>query len=98
MANYATNLFYLSTKNENDLDRVERFLNDNFQCCDLIREQGWIEAQFDSRWVYPEKEMDQLLSSLEQLSELYIRVLTHELCNEYVSFRVFSDGEWDVRY
>lgn len=44
MANYATNLFYLSTKNENDLDKVERFLNDNFQCCDLIREQGWIEA------------------------------------------------------
>ena len=25
------------------------------------------------------------------------RVLTHELCNEYVNFQVFSDGEWSYR-
>jgi len=26
------------------------------------------------------------------------QVLTHELCNEYVSFRIFVNGQWDVRY
>ena len=32
MANYATNLFFASTKNQEDLDRIEEFLNENF--CD----------------------------------------------------------------
>ena len=42
--------------------------------------------------------MDELVASLESKDSIYIRVLTHELANEYVSFRIFSDGEWDIRY
>ena len=30
MADYATNLFFASTENERDLDKVETFLDDNF--------------------------------------------------------------------
>ena len=33
MANYATNLFFASTKNRKDLDRIEDFLNENFCDC-----------------------------------------------------------------
>ena len=29
MANYATNLFFATTENEQDLDKIEVFLNDN---------------------------------------------------------------------
>ena len=98
MANYATNLFFASTENEKDLDKVENFLEENFSDCYQSREEDYIEAEFSSRWDYPEKLIDELIASLEKQDEIYIRVLTHELCNEYVSFRIFTNGEWDVRY
>ena len=69
MANYATNIFYASTENEKDLDKVENFLEDTFYDCYLDRSED----------------------------KIYIRVLTHELCNEYVNFQVFSNGEWSYR-
>ena len=81
MANYATNIFYASTENEKDLDRSE----------------DSIEGEFSSKWDYPEKEINKMISLLEDKDKIYIRVLTHELCNEYVNFQVFSNGEWSYR-
>ena len=45
----------------------------------------------------PEKEINEMISLLEDKDKIYIRVLTHELCNEYVNFQVFSNGEWSYR-
>lgn len=97
MANYATNLFFASTENEKDLDRVEKFLEENFGDFYQTREEDYIEAEFSSRWSYPEKEIDELVASLESKDEIYIRVLTHELSNEYASFRILSNGEWNIK-
>ncbi len=30
MANYATNIFHASTENKQDLNKIEPFMNDNF--------------------------------------------------------------------
>ena len=97
MANYATILFYAETKNMNDLKKVEDYLEENFCDCYVNRLKNGIECEFSSKWVYPEEMMDSMISLLEGKNDIYIRVLTHELCNEYVSFRVFRNGEWDVR-
>ena len=51
MANYATNIFYASTENQNDLNKIEAFLDDNISCYE----------------------------------------------NEYVSFRIFSQGKWEIK-
>ena len=40
-----------------------------------------------SLWVYPEKEIDKLVESLDAKDEIYIRILTYALKDEYVSFR-----------
>ena len=48
-------------------------------------------------WEYPEKEINKLVESLEAKSEIYIRILTYELENEYVSFRTFSQGKWTIK-
>lgn len=98
MANYATNIFFASTENESDLNKIEAFLDDKFNVCYQDRNEDSIDAEFESRWDYPEELIEQLIASLEAKDEIYIRVLTHELCNEYVSFRIFSAGEWDIRY
>lgn len=97
MANYATNLFYAETQNGNDLKKVEDYLEENFCDCYVNRLENSIECEFSSKWDYPKEMMDSMISLLEGKNDIYIRVLTHELCNEYVSFRVFRNGEWDVR-
>lgn len=118
MANYATNIFFASTENEKDLERVETFLDEHFCDCYIDCNEDYINAEFESRWDYPEIScqreqssllelpsaadimqslIDEMISSLEAKDEIYIRVLTHELCNEYVSFRVYSGGKWDIR-
>ena len=65
MANYATNIFYASTENEKDLDKVEKFLEDTFCDCYLNRAEDCIEGEFSSRWDYPEKEINEMISLLE---------------------------------
>ena len=96
MANYATNIFHATTANKQDLDKIEAFLDDNFNGY-VNRYANIIDAEFSSRWEYPEKEINKLVDSLEAKGEIYIRILTYELENEYVSFRKFSQGKWEIK-
>ena len=96
MANYATNIFHARTENVQDLDKIEAFLDENFNGY-VERNGDMINAEFSSRWEYPEKEIDELVASLETKDEIYIRILTYELENEYVSFRKLSQGEWTIK-
>jgi hypothetical protein len=47
--------------------------------------------------VYPEEEIKKLVESLEDKDKVYIKILTYEFEDEYVSFRIFSQGEWKVK-
>lgn len=97
MANYATNLFFASTENQNDLERIGQFLDENL--CDSMYEMydECIDGEFCSRWKYPEEAIDDMINQLEDKNSVYIRILTFELSDEYVSFRVFTNGDWEIR-
>lgn len=97
MANYATNLFFASTENEQDLDKIEAFLDETFADSFIERMDDILKAEFSFRWVYPEELIDKLVESLEAKDKIYIRILTHELEDEYVSFRTFSQGTWNIK-
>ena len=96
MANIATNIFHATTANKQDLDKIEAFLDDNFDGY-INRYANVIDAEFSSRWEYPEKEINKLVDSLEAKNEISMRILTHELEDEYVSFRKFSQGKWEIK-
>ena len=96
MANIATNIFHATTANKQDLDKIEAFLDDNFDGY-INRYANVIDAEFSSRWEYQEKEINKLVDSLEAKNEIYMRILTHELEDEYVSFRKFSQGKWEIK-
>ena len=38
-----------------------------------------------------------LVASLEAKDKVYIKILTYEFENEYVSFRIFSQGKWEIK-
>lgn len=56
-----------------------------------------MDAEFSSRWVYPEEEINKLVESLDAKDGAYIKILTYELEDEYVSFRIFSQGKWNIK-
>ena len=99
MADYATNLFFASTENERDLDKVEAFFwTTILPIASSSVRKTCFDAQFSSLWVYPEKEIDKLVESLDAKDEIYIRILTYALKDEYVSFRTFSQGTWNIKF
>jgi hypothetical protein len=54
MANYATNIFYASTENQNDLNKIEAFLDDNFSCY-ANKYGNSVDAEFPSRNIQKKK-------------------------------------------
>lgn len=78
MANYATNIFHARTENQTDLDKIEAFLDDNFNGF-VNRQSNSVDAEFSSRWVYPEEEINKLVESLDAKDGAYIKILTYEL-------------------
>lgn len=56
-----------------------------------------VDAEFLSRWEYPAEEINKMMASLEAKNEIYIRILIYKLEDEYVSFRIFSQGIWDIK-
>ncbi len=98
MANVCTNRLFLSTKNKGLCDKLAESIIDSFYCCDLQPlyddEVFSCEMVFDSRWTFPNKEMEELTNELPEGNDLYIRVLSYEFGCEYVGFNVYTDGEW----
>lgn len=96
MANYVTNVFRANTDNSQDLITIEAFLKENFEG-DVNLYANIIEAEFFSRWVFPEEEMGRLVESLEAKDKVDIKILTYEFEDGYVTLRVFSQGKWDIK-
>lgn len=100
MANICTNMFFCTTENANNYKRVLDFLEENFEV-DFINEDDdstYFESEFDSKWSFPEEEFDTLMKSLTEDETLYIRILSHELCSGYASFRIYESGSWNVKF
>ena len=84
MANYATNIFYARTENKADLDKIEAFLDDTFDGF-VNRHSDSVDAEFTSRWVYPEEEIDRLSNRLSVWSCLCS--FTLHLSDWYTAYR-----------
>lgn len=96
MANYATNYFFASTKNEKDLQLIDNYITENFCDCDMVLTEDSLQGEFYSKWTYPAEMIDELIDSLEAKNDIYIRVLSFDLEDEYAEFRIFSNGKWNI--
>ena len=77
MANYATNIFYARTECSKDLNTIEAFLDGTFNGY-VNRQNDCIDAEFSSRWEYPEEEISKLIASLANKDKVYIKILSYE--------------------
>ena len=100
MANMCTNMLYCKTENAENYKKVLDFLEEKFEVYFINEEtdSNYFEGEFYSKWSFPEQEFEELIESLTDDETLYIRILSHELCSEYASFRIYQNSEWDIRF
>jgi hypothetical protein len=101
MANICTNKLYLSTENKDLRDALMQSIRQSFRCDSVLYDNGEVfncEIEFDSRWTFPQKEMEELTKGLPDGNDLYIRVLSYEFGCEYVGFNIYADGEWHDKF
>ena len=98
MANVCTNKLYLETKDKELRESLVEAITELFFCYDVNEfdndEIFNCEMEFDSKWTFPKKEMEELTNTLPKENDLSIRVLSHEFANEYVGFHIYTNGEW----
>jgi hypothetical protein len=73
----------------------------SFRCDSVLYDNGEVfecEIEFDSRWTFPHREMEELTKDLPEGNGLYIRVLSYEFGCEYVGFNIYADGEWHDKF
>lgn len=97
MANTCTNIFFCKTESEDNLKIISDFMTKTFEWEYCNEDDPRIEGDFNSKWSFPESEFEELISRLHPDDSLYMRILSHELGSEYVSYRIFKDNEWEVR-
>ena len=83
MANIAENTLYAYSENNQVINIIKNFIEENFDYCINYIEENQLELVFDSSWEFPEEEMDELYSLIKNFNNFYIRVLSLELCNHY---------------
>ncbi|EOA58441.1 hypothetical protein HMPREF1214_02013 [Bacteroides sp. HPS0048] len=97
MVNCCTNLFYANIENEHDLEMMDKFLDEHFESYTEMNDDS-LDGEFGSLCKFPKETIDEMMKNIQEPQKLYIRILSHELRCEYVSFRTFSQGKWNIHY
>lgn len=92
MANVCENTFYASGSEET-IAYIKEFLEENFDA-DVDAQVDELDAYFDSRWVFPEEQMEELYNSLPDKEDLYMRCLSVEYGCMYHALWSCDEGGW----
>ncbi|MGY0427171.1 MAG: hypothetical protein ACWIPI_10165 [Polaribacter sp.] len=95
MANICTNIFFCSSESKNVLQQIEEYLQETFDTYHLEVDNNFLEAEFNSKWSFPMKEMEKLTTNLKEDEDLYMRCLSYEFGCDYVEYMIFEKGEWN---
>ncbi len=97
MANICTNLFYASSEKTETINAIRAFIEENFPNDWYEQDDEYqIEGELESRWDFPQSLFEELGNSLRHDDTLYMRCLSHELCNEYACLSVYRNGQWAI--
>lgn len=109
MANLCINMFYATIKVEETTERHEEiyqeindFLGEKLTFYYSEFDECYIEIEFESKWTFPEQEVEEVTKQLQakypcEFQDLYMRCLSYEFGCEYVSYRIFQNGKWEVK-
>lgn len=92
MANICENNFYASGSEET-IAFISDFLKEHFDA-DVDCRVDNLDAYFDSRWTFPEEQMEELFNSIPDKEELYMRCLSVEYGCMYHALWACDEDGW----
>ena len=103
MANICENTLYACSETAEDIELLSKFIEDNFSCSTVEvnyhsysdgTQEAYLDAYFDSRWDFPQYKLEEITNKFKDKDAMYIRCLSVEYGNDYVSYNKFTDSEW----
>lgn len=93
MANICDNTFYAYSEDKENLKVIEDFFED-WRNAEVIRCDNSIACYFESKWIFPEDEMDKLYEKIPNKNDLYMRCLSVEYGYLYHALWVCDNNGW----
>ena len=91
MANICENTFYAQCSPKN-IKIIEKFFED--WTGSIESDEDCIDVYFDSKWDFPESEMNKLFNLLDKEDDIYMRCLSVEYGNDYVAYWKCDNDGW----
>lgn len=96
MANTCDNTFHATSADGNNIEYIRNFLQEEFDSIDIYEDSDFIDAYFDSKWVFPEEIMNRLYEGIPNKEDIYMRCLSVEYGCLYHALWVCENEEgWD---
>ena len=96
MANICSNLFYAYSEIPKNIAAIEDFFSSNYEDADIEESENSLDILFDSRWTFPEEEMEKLYESIPNKEDIYMRCLSYEFGNKYHALWECDENGWEV--
>lgn len=93
MANICDNTFYVTSQDKNNIDYIEKFLQEEFDYIDIYKDSDFLEAYFESRWVFPENIMKDMFEGIPNKNDVFMRCLSVEYGDLYHALWICENEE-----
>lgn len=88
MANVCSNEFYAYSNNYDNIEHITKFF-EKWNCygnAEIINDETSVDVDFNSKWVFPEEDMNELFNSILDKNDIYMRCLSVEFGNDYMAY------------
>lgn len=93
MANTCTNQMYIYSEDRNNMETIINFFHD-WPYAEIEDSDTSADIYFDSKWVFPEEEMNRLYKMIPNKSDIYMRCLSYEFGNLYHALWICDKDGW----
>ena len=94
MANICDNNLYSYVEDEDNYKYIIKFLEEKLDANIYEQDGTTIEADFESKWTFPESKMQELYDNMPNKDDVYIRVLSVEYGTLYHALWVCDEDGW----
>lgn len=94
MANICNNLFYAYSEDRENIETVYKFFNTHYVSYNVDEVENGLDICFDSKWIFPRKEMIELYNTIPNKEDIYMRCLSYEFGNMYHSLWECDKDGW----
>ena len=93
MSNICNNTFYAYSEDSSNLKVIKNFFDDWHAAC-LEEIDNSIDCYFESKWTFPEAEMNELYEKLPNKDDIYMRCLSVEYGYLYHALWICDKNGW----